>query len=140
MEHNDRIEDRFRQHLDIVTSALATAKGLLPDEGEPVQLELMYAREQAAALLTMVTTFYPLLAELTGIYSRYSRVLESKGKYNYGMLLLKTSKLLKEDISLKRSIRDRFKYIIIDEFHETNAAQNKIISAISDNNCIIFLF
>jgi DNA helicase II / ATP-dependent DNA helicase PcrA len=80
----------------------------------------------------------PLLAELSGIYSRYSRRIEYSGRYNYGLLLSKTARLLKEDPGVRRYARDRFRYIIVDEFQETNTAQYRIISGISDDNCIFF--
>ncbi len=80
----------------------------------------------------------PLLAELSGIYSRYSRRIEDSGKYNYGFLLLKTARLLEDDPRVKRYARDKFRYIIVDEFQETNTAQYRIISGISNNNCIFF--
>ena len=94
--------------------------------------------EPGVLLKKFMPAKHPLLAELSGIYSRYTRVLEEKEKYNYGMLLLKTAKLLKKDVRLRQNIRERFKYIIIDEFQETNSAQNRIISGISNNNCIFF--
>jgi len=94
--------------------------------------------EPADLLGKFIPAKQPLLAELTGIYSRYSRRIEDSGKYNYGFLLLKTARLLEDDPGVKRYARHKFRYIIVDEFQETNTAQYRIISGISNDNCIFF--
>jgi len=80
----------------------------------------------------------PLLAELSGIYSRYSRTLNENGEYNYGMILMQAAKLLEEDQDFRRKVRDKYRYIIVDELQETNTAQFRIISMMAHDNCIFF--
>jgi len=81
---------------------------------------------------------FPLLSELSGIYSRYSKVLIKNKSYNYGMLLQEAANILDRKLSIRKKFQSKYKYIIIDEFQETNRAQFRIISSISDNNCIFF--
>ncbi len=81
---------------------------------------------------------FPLLSELSGIYSRYSKVLIKNKSYNYGMLLQEAANMLDRKPSIRKKFQSKYEYIIIDEFQETNRAQSRIISSISNNNCIFF--
>lgn len=81
---------------------------------------------------------FPLLSELSGIYSRYSKVLIKNKSYNYGMLLQSAANVLDGKPSIRKKFQSKYEYIIIDEFQETNRAQFRIISSISNNNCIFF--
>ena len=81
---------------------------------------------------------FQLLSELSGIYSRYRKILIKNKSYNYGMLLQKAVNILDEKPSIRKKIQNKYEYIIVDEFQETNRAQSRIISGISNNNCIFF--
>lgn len=81
---------------------------------------------------------FQLLSELSGIYSRYSKVLIKNKSYNYGMLLQGAANVLDRKPSIRKNFQNKYRYIIIDEFQETNKAQFRIISSISNNNCIFF--
>jgi len=94
--------------------------------------------EPEVLLKRFVPWKHPLMAELSGVYSRYNMELTKNGKYNYGMLLLETVRLLEEDKTARKHFRDKYKFVMVDEFQEANTAQFRIINSIVDNNCIFF--
>ncbi len=60
---------------------------------------------------------------LSNLYENYQKKLESLNAMDFGDLLMKSFLLLKEDIELREYYQDKFKYILIDEYQDTNVAQ-----------------
>ena len=83
MGHNDHAEDPIAEHVKDVFSVHEKSKELLPAEGEPAQLDLMYAREQTAALLTTLTTLHPLLVEIN------SGLIETNARLDHIQMMLR---------------------------------------------------
>ncbi|RMA97268.1 UvrD-helicase domain-containing protein [Hydrogenothermus marinus] len=52
-------------------------------------------------------------------------------------ILLKTEELIKNE-KVRKQLKDKFKYIFIDEFQDTDMIQAKIIKQISNNNIFVF--
>ena len=69
--------------------------------------------------------------ELANAYSRYQELMIQSGNLDYGDQLYLVNKVLDENISVLRKIRQRFKYILVDEFQDTNYAQNELVKKIA---------
>lgn len=82
--------------------------------------------------------FEPTTAELAGIYLKYNQFLKQNNLFNYGRLLFDTVDILKTNDDIRKSLVEKFDFIIVDEFNEINRAQYEIIKLISNNNCIYF--
>ncbi|MDR1475490.1 MAG: UvrD-helicase domain-containing protein [Holosporales bacterium] len=57
------------------------------------------------------------------IYTTYQERLRAYGAVDFGDLILYNLKLFRENQSLLQSYRERFKYIFVDEYQDTNVAQ-----------------
>jgi superfamily I DNA/RNA helicase len=79
-----------------------------------------------------------LETELAGIYLHYSGYLEKNGFYNYGRLLTDTVNILSADSEAGQSVRKKYDIVIVDDFAETNLAQNEIIKLVSGKNKVIY--
>ncbi len=70
--------------------------------------------------------------ELATIYTAYQQKLEEKGLYDYADMILFIVKKLEEDADLKAYYQERFQYILVDEYQDTNSAQNRLVELVAD--------
>ena len=69
--------------------------------------------------------------ELAKAYQRYNELMIESGNLDYGDQIFMTYKLLKENKNILNELKKKFKYILVDEFQDTNYAQNEIIKLLS---------
>ena len=60
---------------------------------------------------------------LAMIYQAYERLLTEHGAVDFDDLLLKTARLLQNEEPLRRRLEARYRYLLIDEYQDTNEAQ-----------------
>ena len=65
------------------------------------------------------------------VYEKYQNQLQKEGLVDFSDLLFKTVELLKENDDIRFWCQKRFKYILIDEFQDTNKIQYRWIKLIS---------
>lgn len=70
--------------------------------------------------------------ELSGFYSKYEALKTEKNYMDFGDLIMVPYFLLKEKKSVLAKYQERYKYILIDEFQDTNYAQFELIKLIAD--------
>lgn len=68
--------------------------------------------------------------ELAEIYTMYSDALTEEGYYDYEDMILFVIDKLKTDDELLASIQEKFLYILVDEYQDTNGAQNEILKVL----------
>lgn len=66
-------------------------------------------------------------AELARIYVQYEQELMKASKLDFGSLLFYVHALLVERPNITAQLRKRFKYVLVDEFQDTNRAQYEIV-------------
>ncbi len=71
------------------------------------------------------------------IFREYENFKSDKGLYDYVDLLIEFRNLLKSNKDFKEKIREKYKYILVDEFQDTNDIQLEILRYIADNNVTI---
>ncbi len=64
------------------------------------------------------------------VYTKYAEVLERNAAVDFDDLLLKTVQLLRDHPDVLQQLRNRFQYILIDEYQDTNHAQFMIANAL----------
>lgn len=64
--------------------------------------------------------------ELYKVYQFYQNYLEKEGKYDYNDMILFVLNALRTDSELLNHYQEKYQYILIDEFQDTNSAQNEI--------------
>lgn len=78
------------------------------------------------------------LTTYASIYKRYEEVLRSSNAMDFDDLILKTYHLLDEDEEVRFYYANKFRYIHIDEFQDTNVLQYKIAKLLSSVHGNIF--
>jgi len=71
------------------------------------------------------------LIEIAGAYQVYNKLLLDNNALDFGDLIFYTLKLLEKRPQILKSITDRFKYILIDEFQDVNFSQYKLVQKIT---------
>ncbi len=66
-------------------------------------------------------------------YGRYQQILLDANAVDFDDLLLHVVTILKENPNLRQSLDERYRFILVDEYQDTNQAQYQIVSALSQN-------
>lgn len=69
----------------------------------------------------------PIQRMTAEVYDRYEKRLKDNVALDFDDLLLDTVKLLKESDTVRQKLQQRFKFILIDEYQDTNKAQYQIV-------------
>ncbi|CAN5343089.1 hypothetical protein BH10PAT1_BH10PAT1_2060 [soil metagenome] len=70
--------------------------------------------------------------ELANAYKTYEELKTKNGYLDFGDLITKTLKLLRDRPNILKEYKEQFKYILIDEFQDTNYAQNQLAILLSN--------
>ena len=74
------------------------------------------------------------------VYTEYQRILKENNAMDFDDLLLNALHVLQWDKEVLREYQERFKYIMVDEYQDTNHIQYKIIKMLADghkNLCVV---
>jgi len=71
------------------------------------------------------------ILEIAKAYKVYENLLEEKGFLDFGDLIIKTLYLFKKRKNILEKYRRQFKYILVDEFQDTNYAQYELIKLLA---------
>ena len=80
------------------------------------------------------------MPEIGNIYTEYCNRCKRNGAMDFDDLLLQTNILLRDDADVLRGYQERFRYILVDEYQDTNMAQYIIVRrlALQHNNvCVV---
>ncbi|CAM4468387.1 DNA helicase-2/ATP-dependent DNA helicase PcrA [Paenibacillus endophyticus] len=72
--------------------------------------------------------------ELKLLFTRYEQWKKDMDKLDYDDLLLEAYKLLKDDEALLAALQNRFHYVMIDEFQDTNQVQYVLVQMLADKH------
>lgn len=73
------------------------------------------------------------------IYPLYQSLLRDNNSLDFDDLLLMTVKLLKQELKVLARYQILFKYIMVDEYQDTNTAQYQLVRLLSDRHKNIFV-
>lgn len=117
---NISIKD-FKPHSVLTT--ISQAKNQLINELEYLNLARGYFQENVAK-----------------IYPVYQRILKENNALDFDDLILKTIQLFEKNPLILNKYQDKFKYILVDEYQDTNKAQyilTKMFSGKYNNICVV---
>lgn len=69
--------------------------------------------------------------EFVEIFARYQEMLALTRRYDYEDMILRVITALREHDWLLASLQERFQYILVDEFQDTNGAQYRLIETLT---------
>lgn len=71
------------------------------------------------------------VAEFAEIFARYQAMLQQTGRYDFDDMILFTIRALEREEWLLQSLQERYQYIHVDEFQDTNGSQYRIIELLT---------
>lgn len=83
---------------------------------------------------------YPNKKTTAKIYLEYERLRQLAGALDFDDLLIETVRLLRQSPETRHKYQQQFRYILIDEYQDTNAAQYEIVKSLvnQDHNiCVV---
>lgn len=73
------------------------------------------------------------LRALAGIYLSYLSHMEKAGLFDYNDMVLNVVQAMEKYPDLKANLQEKYQYILVDEFQDTNLAQLRILFNLTDN-------
>jgi DNA helicase-2/ATP-dependent DNA helicase PcrA len=68
---------------------------------------------------------------LAGVYEKYRENLHARGYYDYADMIVEVISQLQQHANMRADVQERFLYVLIDEFQDTNAAQLQLANLIA---------
>ncbi len=112
------------RRLEAEASAAAAALADAPDGGSDAD------RDAADALAETARR----QLELAGAYARYQELLASNGFIDFGDQVALALRLVRESAAAREAIQNRFRYVLVDEFQDTNRAQAELVGLIAERH------
>ncbi len=70
---------------------------------------------------------------LADVLENYQAAMAAQGLYDFDDMILRSIAALEQHTDLRYSLQERYLYILLDEFQDTNAAQLQLIQLLTDN-------
>jgi len=64
-------------------------------------------------------------------FNNYNKILENRRRYDYADMILWVLKQFKENENLLLKYQEKFQYILVDEYQDTNGSQNELVYTLS---------
>ncbi|MEA2674341.1 MAG: ATP-dependent helicase UvrD/PcrA, partial [Chloroflexota bacterium] len=72
--------------------------------------------------------------ELARAYSRYTKLLREHGAIDFGDQVSMALGLVRESAAARESVQARYRYILVDEFQDTNRAQSELVALLAERH------
>ncbi|TSC76864.1 MAG: hypothetical protein G01um101431_47 [Parcubacteria group bacterium Gr01-1014_31] len=115
---------RFGKELALNTDTDRFVSQILTED-ERAQLTAGEVRELAAMEISKIN-------EVAEAYFTYQRLLLDQGALDFGDLITSMLRLLRERPKLLAQYRAQFKYVLVDEFQDTNWAQYELVKLLAE--------
>ncbi|MBR2352240.1 MAG: UvrD-helicase domain-containing protein [Alistipes sp.] len=125
----ERLLDEDKYKPTLLLSRISTAKNSLITPGAYIQNGAFAAEDRQMRI-----------PEFGNLYLEYCRRCKQNGAMDFDDLLLQTNILLRDHPDVLASYQERFKYILVDEYQDTNYAQYIIIRRLSQRHsrvCVV---
>src|SRR5258708_1088988 len=118
---------------------LAKAQGLDEEKFPPRQLQQFINNAKEAGLrANAVEAGDEFTRRMVAFYADYDAQCNREGVVDFAELLLRTYELLTQHLNLLQHYQSRFRYILVDEFPDTNKLQYKWIKLLAGTNRCTF--
>ena len=80
------------------------------------------------------------LRRIAGVYREYQKTLKLNNALDFDDLIFKTVELFQSDAEVLEHYQDRFRYIMVDEYQDTNFAQHSIVLQLTQEHqrvCVV---
>jgi len=124
------------QSLRLVKS-VQEAVGLDPKRWSPkaIRAEISNAKNQLVGAETFARdnegSFDLLVRNVARVFPEYQKSLEHQNAFDFDDLLMKPLELLEQNPDLLERCRDRFAFVLVDEYQDTNRAQFRFVDLLA---------
>lgn len=73
----------------------------------------------------------PKWHDLRNVYAKYLKLMREKGRYDYEDMVLMVVEKWQSDKELLAEYQEQFQYMLVDEYQDTNGAQNKVVKLLA---------
>lgn len=73
------------------------------------------------------------LQSLAAVLETYQQRLSERGLYDFDDMILRSIQALETNDDLRFTLQERYQYILLDEFQDTNAAQFRLVELLTNN-------
>lgn len=77
--------------------------------------------------------YFEKLVSLADLYQAYEKKLEDQGFFDFDDMIMRVVEAVSQNEELRSDLEERYLYISVDEFQDTNDAQIKLLQAISSS-------
>ncbi|HEY0444000.1 MAG TPA: ATP-dependent helicase, partial [Candidatus Limnocylindrales bacterium] len=119
---------RYLEYADRVATeaaAVAAAAAAATDEAGR-------ADAKAIEAATGAVEFARRQGELARAYARYQELLAQNGFIDFGDQVALALRLVRDSPAIRAQLQQRFRYILVDEFQDTNRAQSELVSLLAE--------
>lgn len=74
----------------------------------------------------------PKQLHMARVYEGYQKEMKKRGRYDYEDMITIVVAHLQEDEDLRTAYQEEFQYILVDEYQDTNGAQNTLLGLLTD--------
>jgi DNA helicase-2/ATP-dependent DNA helicase PcrA len=112
---------------------IARKKGIEPTKPQARFLAIMvndWRENLGSEAELQVKAAETIRAGEVGVLHEYIRLLRQRNQCDFSGLLSETVRLLRETPDVRQRLQDRFRFIQVDEYQDTNRAQNEVVELI----------
>lgn len=73
------------------------------------------------------------LRAVADVYRNYLNAMEQNGLYDFDDMILRVIQAIEKNPELRYNLQEKFQYLMVDEFQDTNMAQMRILHNLTDN-------
>lgn len=73
------------------------------------------------------------LLALADAYEKYNNIIRAEGLYDFDDIILAAIRALEAHADLRAELQEKYQYVLLDEYQDTNAAQSRIVELLLDN-------
>src|SRR3954468_3679115 len=122
-----------------IVKRLAKAQALDEEKSPPRQLQNFINNCKEAGLrANAVEAGDDFTRRMVAFYADYDAQCNREGVVDFAELLLRTFEMLAKNLNLLQHYQQRFRYILVDEFQDTNKLQYKWIKLLAGTNGCVF--
>ena len=84
--------------------------------------------------------FGPFGEQIVKVYAKYQEVLRANQAYDFGDLIVEAYKLLRDRPDILERYQEKFRYLMVDEYQDTNRAQYLLVTLLAKkyrNLCVV---
>ena len=116
--------------VDAFAAALRSKAAAVESDDNATEKERSTSAEYAAALRRLGEE----QAELAAVYRSYRSILAKRGLLDFGDQVLLSHELLQSDPLVAARVRERHRWLLVDEYQDTNRLQGALVDLITQGN------